>query len=87
MIDVEVIDIQPHPDYATNNTGWWAVRFRVAYEGTKRTFWRWHNEHKLRRDYRPGDEQKKPAIEDILRVFWTDTFLRLTGFTFDKGSL
>jgi hypothetical protein len=37
-IDVRVIDIQPHPDQATNNPGCWAVRFEVVCDGSN--LWR-----------------------------------------------
>lgn len=75
MIDVRVLDIQPHPDQATNNPGCWAVQFAIARDGERRTFWRWHNE-------RTSDQ--KPTPFKIIKRFWDDTFADLHGFSFDK---
>ena len=94
MIDARVLNIQPHPDQATNNPGCWAVRFEVSYGGRRRTFWRWHTDREF--SSRPAAKHadlvagrlvaatKKPRAEDILRHFWDDTFAELHGFAFDK---
>jgi hypothetical protein len=79
MIDVHVLDIQPHPDQATNNPGWWATRLAVSYSGQRRTFWRWYHD--------PSTSKEKPLTDDILRRFWDAVFADLNGFSFDKGSL
>jgi hypothetical protein len=83
MIDVRVLDIQPHPDQATNNPGTWAVRYEVAYDGTKRTFWRWHTAFAMRNGQRIYTD-KKPKHEEIIKRFWDDTFGELHGFSFNK---
>lgn len=75
MIDVRVVDVQPHPDQTTNNPGCWAVKLAVSYDGRTRTFWRWHTVH---------DRKKKPTDSEILTRFWDDTFAELHGFSFDK---
>jgi hypothetical protein len=77
MIDVRVLDIQPHPDQATNNPGCWAVRFEVSCDRTTRTFWRWHTERK---------SDKKPKAGDLVKRFWDDTFGELHGFSFNKDA-
>jgi len=86
MIEVRVLQIEPHPDQATNNPGSWAVQYEVSYDGTKRTFWRWHT---VRASYRCGQHRdevfkKKPSKETIVKHFWDDTFAELHGFSFDK---
>lgn len=75
MIAVRVLDIQPHPDQATNNPGSWAVKFGVSYDGVTRTFWRWHTERK---------SDKKPKADVLVKRFWDDTFADLHGFSFNK---
>jgi hypothetical protein len=75
VIEVRVLDIQPHPDQATNNPGAWAVRFEVVYDRRKRTFWRWYTERK---------SDKKPTATSIILRFWDDTFAELHGFAFNK---
>lgn len=74
MIDARVLDIRPHPDQATH-PGSWAVQFAVTYDGTTRTFWRWHTERK---------SDKKPKAGDLVKRFWDDTFAELHGFAFNK---
>jgi len=89
MLTMCVLDIQPHPDQATNNPNDWAVQFEVSYDGRKRTFWRWHT-------VREGDKglsvdrhapRKYPAPDEIVRRFWDDTFAELHGFAFNKDDL
>ena len=75
MIGVRVLDIQPHPDQATNNPGTWAIRYEVSYVGRKRTFWRWHTVR---------ENNKKPMADVLVKHFWDDTFADLHGFAFDK---
>jgi hypothetical protein len=84
VISARVLDIWPHPDQATNNPGCWAVQFEVSYDGTTRTFWRWHT-------VREGDglgerlsTNKQPTPNEILKRFWGDTFADLCGFSFNK---
>jgi hypothetical protein len=85
MIDVRVLDIQPHPDQATNNPGSWAVRFEVTYDGATRTFWRWHETYDLRDGRRiPTDD--KPEHAEIIKRFWDYMFLDLYGFAFNKDA-
>ena len=85
MIDVRVLDIRPHPDQATNNPGAWVVRFEVSYDGTKRTFWRWHCAYVIRNGQRIPIN-KKPRHEEIIERFWDDTFAELHGFSFNKDA-
>jgi hypothetical protein len=82
-IDVRVIDIQPHPDQATNNPGCWAVHFEVVCDGSKRTFWRWHRAYTMKEGQRIIADDK-PKISAIIQRFWDDTFAELHGFSFDK---
>ena len=99
MIDVRVLDIQPHPNQATHNPGCWAVRYEVSYDDTKRTFWRWHNVKNLqtwddtRREWVPSTDgtgvyvrpsDRVPTDEEIIKTFWDDTFAELHGFSFNK---
>ena len=84
MIKVRVLDIQPHPDQATNNPGTWAVQFSVSYDGQKRSFWRWHDVRDTDDIGRYVRSTRKPAVDEILKSFWDDTFASLHGFTFDK---
>lgn len=87
MIDVRVIDVQPHPDQATNNPGCWAVQFRVTHTGRSRTFWRWHTLRKLNANgawVDPGNAP--PSHEEILERFWNDTFGELHGFSFSSDA-
>jgi hypothetical protein len=88
MIDARVVDIQPHPDQATNNPGCWAVRFRVSYDGRTRVFWRWHNVRETNANgaYVTPSNEEKPPVDKILEDFWSDTFLDLHGFDFREGS-
>ena len=87
MIDVRVLDIQPHPDQATNNPGCWAVQYRVAHDGRSRSFWRWYNVRELRSGrYVTPPNDKKPTHAEILADFWEDTFGNLHGFSFDKAA-
>jgi hypothetical protein len=78
MIEVRVLQIEPHPDQATNNPGSWAVQYEVRYDRTKRTFWRWYTERK---------SDQKPKANDIIKRFWDDTFAELHGFSFNKADL
>lgn len=86
MIDARVLDVQPHPDQATNNPGWWAVQFEVTYDGTRRTFWRWYRDRKVRHGMAHAERNPKPSTEDVLRRFWDDTFAELHGFAFNKDA-
>lgn len=86
MIEARVIDVKPHPDQATNNPGCWAVRFEVSYNGTKRSFWRWHT---VRENDGRGvrlSTNKKPTPGEIVQRFWRDTFCELHGFAFDEAA-
>jgi hypothetical protein len=83
MIEVRVIDIQPHPDQATHNPSCWAVRFEAVYDGTTRTFWRWHTAFKMKDGQRVYLDDK-PKAAAILQRFWDDTFAELHGFSFNK---
>lgn len=85
MIDVHILDIQPHPDQATNNPGSWAVRFEITYDGTTRTFWRWHNTASWH-DGRRIPTNDKPEVAEIIKRFWDYTFGDLHGFAFDKDA-
>jgi hypothetical protein len=84
VIDMRVLDIQPHPDQATNNPGCWAVRFEVSYNGTKRSFWRWHNVRENVEGRYVTPSNKKPQADEIIEGFWNDTFGNLHGFSFNK---
>jgi hypothetical protein len=75
MIDVRVLAMKPHPDFATNNPGWWAVQYRVSYRGTARTFWRWYNKR---------NSKDKPSADEVVEHFWDDTFGNLHGFDFGR---
>lgn len=75
MIEARVLDIQPHPDQATNNPGCWAIQLEVSLFGCRRTFWRWHTERA---------SHAKPKTVAILKKFWIDTFGDLHGFSFGK---
>lgn len=91
MIDVRVLDIQPHPDQATNNPGCWAVRLKISRDGTARTFWRWYTMRELKNGHKDGvgvytPSNKKPEPTEILARFWDDTFAELHGFSFDKDN-
>lgn len=83
-IDARILDIQPHPDQATNNPGCWAVRFEISYDDDTRTFWRWHNAYKMKGVQRVYTDEK-PREADILERFWDDTFGNLHGFNFLDG--
>ena len=83
MIGVRVLDIKPHPDQSTNNPDTWAVRFEVTYDGTVRTFWRWHTVRGLEAG-RYTSSTKKPTPAKILAQFWGATFSELHGFSFNK---
>lgn len=88
MIDVRVINIQPHPAQATHNPGCWAVQLEVSYDGKKRTFWRWYTVRALDglgRYVTPSNEMK-PTVDEILTQFWDSTFGDLHGFAFDKAA-
>ena len=93
MIEARVLDIQPHPDQATHNPGYWAVRIEVSHEGRRRTFWRWHTVREDRRIegssasvyVRPSND-KRPTHGEILARFWDDTFADLHGFAFNKDA-
>lgn len=85
MIDVRVLDMQPHPEQSTNNPGCWAVQLEVSYGGQRRTFWRWFTE----KSYVHGRyvaSTKKPKVGDVIKRFWDDTFAELHGFSFDKDN-
>lgn len=84
MIDVRVLDIKPHPDQATNNPGCWAVRLEVAYDGRRRTFWRWHSMREVRGGCYVVPSDRKPMHPEILAEFWDNTFGDLHGFAFNK---
>jgi hypothetical protein len=86
VIDVRVLDIQPHPDQATNNPGCWAVRFEVSYNGTKRSSWRWHTVRATDGRVVRLSTNKNPTPGEIVERFWTDTFAELHGFAFDKAA-
>lgn len=78
MIDVAVLDVQPHPDQATTHPGTWAVQLRVSRAGKSRVFWRWRFTQK---------RSVKPSIEEIISWFWDDTFANLHGFNFERDIL
>ena len=84
MIDARVLDVQPHPDQATTNPDSWAVRLKISYDGTTRTFWRWHTARALDGRGIRLATTKKPTPGEILKRFWDDTFAELHGFSFDK---
>jgi hypothetical protein len=85
VIDVSVVEIRPHPDQATNNPGCWAVKLGVSYDGSKRTFWRWHTVREVQDGrYVAASNEKKPTTDEILTWFWGDTFAELHGFSFNK---
>ena len=82
-IDARILDMQPHPDQATNNPGCWAVQIEVCYDKRRRTFWRWYAE----RNYVDGcyvTSETMPKACDVLKRFWDDTFAELHGFSFNK---
>lgn len=83
-IDARILDIQPHPDQATNNPSCWAVRFEISYDDDTRTFWRWHSAYKMKGGQRIYTDEK-PRAMDILKRFWDDTFGDLHGFNFLDG--
>lgn len=91
MIEVRVLDIQPHPAQATHNPGGWAIKFEVAYDGTSRTFWRWHDVRELVGGSTPDvgryvtPSNKKPTADEIIKRFWDNTFAELHGFSFNKA--
>jgi len=83
-LDVRLLDIQPHPEQATNNPDCWAVRFEVSHGSTRRAFWRWHTS----RVERPEQQTRiEPGHEEVLARFWADTFAELHGFSFDQEDL
>lgn len=85
QIEVRVLDVQPHPDQATNNPRDWAVQFCVKHDGMERTFWRWHTVYHLDDNgvvIRP--DPVPPTHDEILAHFWRQTFLGMGGFAFDK---
>jgi len=84
VIEARVLDIQPHPDQATNNPGWWAIQLEVTYDGTERTFWRWYCDRKVRHGMTHAERNPKPSTEEVLRRFWDDTFAELHSFAFGK---
>ncbi|HSX23107.1 MAG TPA: hypothetical protein VLE97_10060 [Gaiellaceae bacterium] len=84
MINVRVLNIQPHPDQATNNPDDWAVQFQVSYDGKKRTFWRWHTARELDGYGIRSSTNKKPTPREILKRYWDDAFAELHGFSFNK---
>ena len=91
MIEARVLDIRPHPDQATHNPGYWAVRIEVTHKNGRRTFWRWYT---VREDRPIGNggsvyvtpSNKKPTHDEILARFWDDTFADLHGFAFYKDA-
>lgn len=87
MIDVEVLDVRPHPCQATNNPGCWAVQFRVSHKGTSRTFWRWHTGRRFGPDGALVETNEQPSRDEILARFWNDTFAELHGFSFTPDEL
>lgn len=85
MIDVRILDIQPHPDQATHNPNDWAVQLQISYEGQKRTFWRWHTVRDFDGSGIRLSTNRQPTPHEILKRFWDNTFEKLHGFSFDKG--
>ena len=85
-MDARVLDMQPHPDQATNNPGCWAVQLEVSYDGRRRAFWRWYTERNyyVHGRYVASTSTKKPKAGDVLKRFWDDTFAEMHGFSFDK---
>lgn len=85
MIAVEVLAVKPHPCQATHNPGDWAVQFRVVHADQSHTFWRWHTVRKLNENgaYCTPDPIA-PSSAEILARFWSDTFMELHGFDFDR---
>ena len=84
-MDVRILDMQPHPDQATNNPGCWAVQIEVCYDGQRRAFWRWHTERNyVRGRYVTSTEKPKDSV--VLKRFWDNTFAELHGFSFDKDN-
>jgi hypothetical protein len=84
VIHVRLLDVQPHPDQATNNPDDWAVRLEVSYDGTKRTLWRWHTARELDGDGIRRSTNRQPTPGEILKRFWDDTFAELHGFSFNE---
>ena len=84
-MDARILDMQPHPDQATNNPGCWAVQIEVCYDGQRRAFWRWHTERNYVDD-RYVTSKTKPKASDVIKRFWDDTFAELHGFSFDKDN-
>jgi hypothetical protein len=78
MIDVAILDVQPHPDQATTHPGIWAIQLRVSHADKSRTFWRWWFAQR---------SSIKPSIEEIIPWFWNDTFSNLHGFNFERDVL
>ena len=79
MIDVKVLDVQPHSDQATTHPNYWKVKIRVTYRGTPHTFWRWHKFWR----WHNMQEDRKPEPDEIVERFWDDTFTELRGFDFE----
>ena len=87
LISAQVLDVQPHPDQATNNPGCWAVKLQVLHIDKERTFWRWHNVRRLNKNgayIDPGNQP--PTQSEVLAQFWDDTFGEMHGFDFEKLS-
>lgn len=86
MIDVRILDIQPHPDQATNNPDDWAVRLEVSYDGKTRTLWRWYTARELDGRGIRLPTNKKPTPSEVLKRFWDDTVADLHNFSFNKDN-